>query len=79
MTPFSIDEHLTKYEHLGDLSATPPWHSRHMTCEPCRVSWTGCWDNFQCPKCGQGELPNDAAPYDEAEGMTPTEVYFNLK
>jgi hypothetical protein len=57
MTLFSIDDYLTRYEHLGDLSATPPWHSRHMTCEPCRVSWTGCWDNFQCPRCAKGELP----------------------
>ncbi len=76
---FNIDDYLTKYEHLGDLSATPPWHSRHMTCEPCRVSWTGCWDNFQCPRCGQGELPEHDVPYNEAERMTPTEVYFNLK
>jgi hypothetical protein len=45
------------YEYLGDLSATPPWHSRSMACHNCRVSWTGCWDNFQCPKCGMGELP----------------------
>lgn len=45
-------------EYLGDFSNTPPWHSRFMYCEPCKVSWTGCWDNFQCPRCGEGELPN---------------------
>jgi hypothetical protein len=48
---------LTSYEYLGDFSATPPWHSRAMSCDDCRVSWTGCWDNFQCPKCGMGDLP----------------------
>jgi hypothetical protein len=21
------------------------------------VSWMGCWDNFQCSCCGEGELP----------------------
>lgn len=54
------------YEYLGDFSATPPTHSRAMSCHKCRVSWTGCWDNFQCPKCGEGELPTsellDATP-----------------
>jgi len=44
-------------EYLGDFSATPPWASRHMECYECDVSWTGCWDNFMCPKCGSGELP----------------------
>jgi hypothetical protein len=46
------------YEYLGDFSATPPWHSRSMACDDCRVSWTGCWDNYQCPKCGMGDLPS---------------------
>ncbi len=46
-----------EYRYLGDLSSTPPWHSRAMSCDTCRVSWTGCWDNFQCPQCGMGELP----------------------
>lgn len=45
------------YEYLGDLSATPPWHSKMMACDKCMVEWTGCWDNFQCPRCGDGELP----------------------
>ena len=48
---------MDEYEYLGDFSATPPWHSRGMACDKCRVSWTGCWDNFQCPKCGEGEIP----------------------
>ena len=45
------------YRYLGDLSATPPWHTRLMACHTCRVEWGGCWDNFQCPICGEGELP----------------------
>jgi len=49
------------YKYLGDYSATPPGHDRFMSCDKCRVSWTGCWDNFQCPKCGDGEIPT----YDE--------------
>lgn len=47
-----------EYEYLGDFSATPAWHTRHMMCHDCRVSWGGCWDNFQCPKCGKGDLPS---------------------
>lgn len=44
-------------EYLGNFSAAPPWHSVLMTCDACDVSWTGCWDNFECPRCGSGELP----------------------
>lgn len=47
------------YEYLGDFSATPPWHGQFMCCHDCQVSWTGCWDNFQCPQCGKGDLPNN--------------------
>ena len=46
------------YKYLGDFSATPPWFSIHMSCHDCKVSWTGCWDAFECPKCGKGELPS---------------------
>lgn len=52
------------YKHLGDFSATPPWHSRWMCCDKCMVSWMGCWDNFQCPQCGEGELPSTEASHD---------------
>lgn len=58
-------------EYLGDFSATPIWHSRYMECQTCRVSWHGCWDNFQCPKCGEGELPSHnytLTPASPAEG-----------
>jgi hypothetical protein len=49
---------IAKYQYLGDYSATPPQYSRYMNCDSCKVSWTGCWDNFMCPKCSKGELPN---------------------
>ncbi len=45
-------------KYLGDFSAAPPWFSILMECHDCNVSWTGCWDNFECPKCGHGELPS---------------------
>jgi len=48
---------MPEYKYLGDFSATPPWHSRQMSCDECEVEWTGCWDNFQCPKCGEGDIP----------------------
>ena len=51
---------LNEYEHLGNLSAVDPWHRRFMQCHDCQVSWDGCWDNFQCPRCGNGELPSYA-------------------
>lgn len=50
---------MSGYKYLGDFSATPPWYSVSMSCDDCRVSWSGCWDNFECPKCGKGELPNN--------------------
>jgi len=56
-----------KYEHLGDLSAVEPWHRVPMVCDKCMVSWEGCWDNYQCPRCGEGELPwNPDQSADEA-------------
>ena len=45
------------YQFLGNLSAVDPAYSRSMECHDCEVRWIGCWDNFQCPKCGEGELP----------------------
>ena len=45
-------------KHLGNFSAVDPAYSRHMICHDCAVSWTGCWDNFMCPICQQGELPS---------------------
>lgn len=48
------------YRDLGNLSAVEPQYARAMFCDECMVRWTGCWDNFQCPQCGQGEIPTDA-------------------
>lgn len=45
-------------EYLGNFSAVDPAYSVGMTCHDCNVSWTGCWDNFECPRCGKGELPS---------------------
>jgi hypothetical protein len=49
---------LREYKYLGNFAACEPWAAQGMSCDDCSVSWTGCWDNFQCPKCGNGELPN---------------------
>lgn len=46
-----------EYQHLGDLSAVEPPYRVPMRCDDCRVAWDGCWDAFECPKCGRGELP----------------------
>ena len=46
------------YKYLGNYSAVDPAYSRGMHCHDCMVSWTGCWDNFQCPLCGGGDLPS---------------------
>lgn len=54
-----MSEKTESYKYLGDFSATPPQYTRHMECHDCKVSWGGCWDNFQCPKCGEGELPKN--------------------
>lgn len=47
----------TDYKYLGNFSAVEPWHSVSMHCDDCRVEWTGCWDNFECPVCRKGDLP----------------------
>jgi hypothetical protein len=45
------------YRDLGDLSAVEPPYRIRMQCDRCRIVWYGCWDQFQCPECGEGELP----------------------
>jgi hypothetical protein len=45
------------FKDYGDLSAVDPPYRRRMRCEKCKTKWMGCWDNFQCPECGEGELP----------------------
>jgi hypothetical protein len=54
----SIDE--AGYTYLGDFAACEPWAARLMQCDKCMVTWVGCWDNFQCPKCEDGELPSNS-------------------
>ena len=49
---------MEEYKYLGNFSAVGPAHTRHMSCHDCKVSWDGCWDNFMCPKCGEGEIPS---------------------
>ena len=53
---FRIDP-IDGFKDYGDLSAVEPPYRIHMRCEACRTKWYGCWDNFQCPECGEGELP----------------------
>ena len=57
------------YQYIGNFSAVDPAYSRGMSCHECKVSWTGCWDNFQCPICWQGEVPScDPKPFPAAKG-----------
>lgn len=55
-------ERVSEYTYLGNFSAVDPAYSIGMSCDSCKVEWTGCWDNFQCPKCGEGELPSNNLP-----------------
>lgn len=41
----------------GDISAVDPPYAVGMDCGPCHATWRGCWDVFECPNCGDGELP----------------------
>jgi hypothetical protein len=45
------------FVYLGNFAACEPWAAKSMQCDKCMVNWVGCWDNFQCPRCGEGELP----------------------
>ncbi len=49
-----VDE--SGYRYLGNFAACEPWASKMMYCNTCMTSWIGCWDNFQCPECQEGEL-----------------------
>ena len=44
--------------YLGNFAACEAWAAIGMQCDECNVSWIGCWDNFECPICRRGELPN---------------------
>jgi hypothetical protein len=58
-------------KYLGNFAACEPWAAVGMQCDDCDVSWTGCWDNFQCPKCGKGELPWHPSDEYEEEDYEP--------
>lgn len=47
------------YENLGDLNAAPPERSIFLYCDKCRVKWTGCQDQSECPRCGNTEAWRD--------------------
>lgn len=51
MTAYS-DERNDRFEDLGDLSAQGAGTGISLSCEPCRVSWYGCADASECPRCG---------------------------
>lgn len=53
---FRVDP-IDGYKNYGNLSAVDPPYQRRMHCDACKTKWIGCWDNFQCPECGEGELP----------------------
>jgi hypothetical protein len=53
---FRIDP-IDGYKDYGYLAAVDPPYVRRMQCDKCHTKWRGCWDNFQCPECGEGELP----------------------
>jgi hypothetical protein len=66
----AIDPLTGLYEYVGNYSATDPAYSRGMQCDKCEVSWTGCWDNFQCPRCGEGELPTNDIKVTQYNSLT---------
>ena len=47
----------SKFVYVGNFSAVDPPYSILQCCYDCKVEWTGCWDNFMCPKCGKEEIP----------------------
>lgn len=42
----------TPYDHLGFLSSASPERSIALWCNKCRVSWVGCQEAAECPRCG---------------------------
>lgn len=45
------------WKDYGYLAAVESPYAISMRCAKCRTRWTGCWDAFECPECGEGELP----------------------
>jgi hypothetical protein len=46
------------YKDYGNRSSVDPPYSVAMRCDVCKTKWIGCWDNYECPECGEGELPS---------------------
>ena len=57
-----LTERADEYKYMGNFAACEPWAAVYMECHDCRVSWNGCWDNFECPVCRRGDLPNQNEP-----------------
>lgn len=47
---------MSEYKYIGNYSAAPAERSQLMYCEDCKVSFTGCWDNSECPLCHENKL-----------------------
>lgn len=47
------------YKFLGNFNAAVDWAAVTLYCDPCRVSWIGCWDNAACPVCGNSDSWDD--------------------
>src|SRR5699024_10366881 len=45
------------YRKAKDGIGSVPERRTQMYCDECRVQWSGCWDSFECPECGEGEPP----------------------
>jgi hypothetical protein len=60
--PVSKDKYRLRdgWKDYGNLSAVDPPYQRAMQCDDCKTKWMGCWDNFTCPECGEGELPKSS-------------------
>lgn len=61
-------------QYLGNFSAVEPVYSKEMCCAKCNVTWTGCWDNFMCPICEEGELPSVIDDFNNYDFKTLTKL-----
>lgn len=57
MTITPADRDADGWKDYGYLAAVDPPYAINMRCAKCKTRWMGCWDAFQCPECGEGELP----------------------
>lgn len=51
------------YKKIDTGIGADPIHKVEMYCDNCKVRWDGCWDNFSCPICGNGDPPWLDGPY----------------